>query len=57
MQFNFHGQVQMPINNLQFMIYIFIGYIVGHHAQPFNRIITHIFTHMEKLEIQLLRPL
>ena len=47
----------MPINNLQFMIYIFIGYIVGHHAQPLNRIIIHIFTHMEKLEIQLLRPL
>lgn len=57
MQFNLYGQVQMSINNLQLMIYIFIGYIVGHHTQPFNRIITHIFIHVENLEIQLLRPL
>ena len=57
MQFNFYSQVQMSINNLQLMIYIFIGYTVGHNTQPFNRIITYIFTYVKKLEIQLLRPL
>ena len=47
----------MSINNLQLMIYIFIGYTVGHNTQPFNRITTYIFTYVKKLEIQLLRPL